>query len=156
MDIFVELALNYGIFLLLLVVGFSFGVIAESRHFKSIREREAQLRHIPAITFEKLPADWRPVSGGLVAGNVVVSLDHFKRFLAGLRAIFGGRIRAYEPLMDRGRREAVLRMKQQAVEMGYNAVLNTRLETSALARASGQGTAGVEVLAFGTGIHLDR
>jgi len=79
---------------------------------------------------------------------------YFKRFLATLRALVGGRIKAYEPLLDRARREALLRMTEAAVSGGYDAVLNVRLETSRLAsaRQDGKGTAGVEMLAFGTAI----
>ena len=109
---------------------------------------------MPAITFEEPPADWRIDSSGLVAGNVVVSLDYFKRFAASLRVIIGGRVRAFEPLLDRGRREALLRMKQQASEQGFDAVINVRLETSRIANADGNTTAGVEMLAYGTGIRL--
>ncbi len=156
MEVWIELLANYGLVLVLLGVGFSFGRIAEARHFRSIRAREGQLRNVTAITCENLPAQWSANSGGLVSGSVVISLDYFKRFLAGFRAIFGGRIRAYEPLMERGRREALVRMKQLAADMGYDAIINVRLETSTLARASGQGTAGVEVLAFGTGIRFER
>ena len=35
-------------------------------------------------------------------GNVVVSVDYFKRFVAHLRMIFGGRVHTYESLLDRG------------------------------------------------------
>ena len=66
---------------------------------------------------------------------MVVSLDYFKRFAAALRIIFGGRIKAFEPLMDRGRREAILRMKQDAVAAGYDAIINVRLATSRIAPA---------------------
>ena len=93
---------------------------------------------------------------GLVQGNVVISLDYFKRFIAGLRMLFGGRIKTYEPLLDRARREAVLRMIEEAKRDGYDAVVNVRLETSRLAsaRADGKGVAGVEILAFGTALKL--
>jgi uncharacterized protein YbjQ (UPF0145 family) len=92
----------------------------------------------------------------MVAGNVVVSLDYFKRFLASLRNLVGGRVGSYETLLDRARREAVLRLKQQAMQRGYGAVINLRLETTRMANASrgGKGTAGIEVLAFGTGLKL--
>ncbi len=43
-------------------------------------------------------------------------------------------------------------MKQQAVERGYDAVINIRMETSRLASPSGKGNTGVEVLAFGTAV----
>ena len=51
-------------------------------------------------------------------------------------------------------REAVRRMKEQAIAGGYDAVVNVRLETSRMASAfgNGQGTAGIEILAFGTAI----
>ena len=71
--------------------------------------------------------------------------------------LIGGRIKTYEPLLDRARREAVLRMTEEAQRLGYDAVINVRLETSRLAnaRSNGQGIAGVEMLAFGTAIKLD-
>mgnify|MGYP002527674596 CR=1 FL=1 len=72
------------------------------------------------------------------------------------RAFVGGRITVFEPLLDRARREAVLRMKNAAQAGGYDAVINTRLETSRLASSgqNGKGTAGVEILAFGTAVKL--
>jgi uncharacterized protein YbjQ (UPF0145 family) len=91
----------------------------------------------------------------MLTGNVVVSVDYFKRFLSGLRMIFGGRVKAYESLLDRARREALLRLKETTVENGYHALINVRLETSRMANARGaEGTAGVEVLAFGTALKL--
>ena len=84
----------------------------------------------------------------------MVSHDYFKNFLAQLRMMIGGRIKSYEPLLDRARREAVLRMKEQALARGHNRVVNMRLETSRLAnsRRGGKRTAGVEVLAYGTAL----
>ena len=146
--------------LVLLLVAFFIGEWLERRHYKSIREREQKLKRLPAITVEEMPTPtgWEHDRCGLVTGHVVVSVDHFKRFVAGLRSIFGGRLRSYETLMDRARREAVLRMKHEAGRNGYHAVVNVRLETSALAKSSRQNkkTAGVEVLAFGTGIRMRR
>ena len=95
---------------------------------------------------------------GVVSGSVVISVDYFKRFLAGLRTIVGGRVTSYESLLDRARREAILRCKEAARERGYQAVVNLRLETTRVSRASrdSSATAGVEVLAFGTGLELRR
>ena len=93
---------------------------------------------------------------GVVSGNIVVSLDYSKRVIAGLRALVGGRVKTYEPLRDRARREALLRMVEEARDLGYDAVFNVRLETSRLANSTGEGnrTAGVEMLAFGTAVKL--
>ena len=65
---------------------------------------------------------------------------------------------SYESLLDRGRREAILRLKEAAFERGYNAVINVRLETSRLASSNrkGEGTAGVEILAFGTAVKFAK
>ncbi|HBC56355.1 MAG TPA: YbjQ family protein, partial [Gammaproteobacteria bacterium] len=93
----------------------------------------------------------------LVKGNVVISLDYFKRFIAGLRMLFGGRLVAYEPLLDRARREAILRMKAQAKTKGCDMIINFRMETSRLANDNQQrnnNTAGVEILVYGTAIKL--
>lgn len=150
MEIFVQWAFT----LFMLVAAYFTGSIAERRHFESIRAREQQFRQMLITTLRKVPAGLEVERAALVSGSVVISLDYFKRFLAGLRAIIGGRIKAYEPLMDRARREAVLRMREDAREHGFDMVINVRLETSRLASAgnNGRGTAGVEIFAFGTGL----
>ncbi len=138
----------------LLALGFFAGTAVEKKHFRDIRRREAELSQLLAVNFRKLPTGWQAADARLVTGSVVVSLDYFKRFLAGLRGIIGGRVKSYEPLLDRGRREAMLRMKEAARAAGCNAVLNVRLQTSTLAsgRRDGKGVAGIEILAFGTAI----
>lgn len=143
-----------------LVVAFFVGEWIERRHYKSIRSRERRWARLPVLTLRSLPnpRGWSPERSGLVTGHTVVSVDYFKRFLASLRGIFGGRVRSYESLMDRARREAILRLKEMAMRQGYHAVVNVRLETSTLARSTrkNKGTAGVEVLAFGTGIRMSK
>lgn len=141
-------------FAVFLVVGYISGSITERRHFASLREREADTRDMVVITFPTPPSDWTLHDPTLVCGSVVISLDYFKRFLAGLKTLVGGRITPYEPLLDRARREALMRMKQTARARGYATVINVRLETSCLSRASSEkSVAGVEVLAFGTAVN---
>lgn len=137
-----------------LVFAYFIGNLLEKNHFKSIREREAETRGFPVVTFDTLPEAWNVNRAEMVTGSIVVSLDYFKRVIAWLRGIVGGRIKTYEPLLDRARREAVLRMIESARSQGYDAVLNVRLETSRLANArrDGKGIAGVEMLAFGTAV----
>ena len=142
--------------LFLLLLGFFIGIRLESNHYKSIRDRELAMRDLVAINFSRLPFDIEVEKAEMVTGSVVVSLDYFKRFLAQLRAVVGGRIKSYEPLLDRARREAVLRMKEQALASGHNRVVNMRQETIRLANSRGGGkrTAGVEVLAYGTALSV--
>ncbi len=130
----------------------------ERRHLKSLLLLESGSADILAVTIEDLPAGWQVESSDLVIGNVVISQDYFKRFAAGIKGIFGGNIRVLEPLLERARREAVLRMKNEARAYGHDVIINVRIETSPLAssRGDGQGTAGVEIVAFGTAISLDK
>lgn len=150
--------IEVGLPLLLLVTTFVSGRWVERRHYRDIRRREVGLRGLPAVTFRSVPKAWAVEESELVIGSVVVSVDHFKRFLAGLRQIFGGRVKSYESLMDRARREALLRCKEAAQAKGFQAVMNVRIETARLAssRRQGKATAGVEVMAFGTGLRLKR
>ena len=141
------------------LLGFAYfvGSWIERRHYAQIRRREAEARTFPATTFRRIPAGWETLDSALVTANVVISVDYFKRFLAGLRALFGGRIKSYETLIDRARREALLRLKEVADARGYHALVNVRLYTSRLANSrNSEGTAGLEVLAAGTGLRLRR
>jgi uncharacterized protein YbjQ (UPF0145 family) len=155
MDPFVEVSVQFGLPLALLVLAYFTGTAFERRHYASIRKRESRWRSLPAVTFRSVPPGWKVTECTLTTGSVVISVDYFKRFLSGLRMIFGGRVKSYETLLDRARREALLRLKEDAVERGCHAVLNVRLETCRLANArNSERIAGLEVLAFGTGVKL--
>ncbi|MGK0441138.1 MAG: hypothetical protein ACJA0N_000934 [Pseudohongiellaceae bacterium] len=140
------------IFFTLLSLGYFFGRIAEKKHFKSIFEREEQYRNL--LTFsERLPnPGLGPIKTTLVGGNVVISIDYFKRIAAGLRSIIGGRITAYETLIERARREAILRMKEQAHQLGAIQIINVKLETASITKGKKQQVGCVEVYAYGTAL----
>ena len=150
----ISMFVNFGLPILILILAYFIGSWIEKKHFENIRRREADARNFPVVSFRTMPEDWNVGSSTLVAGNIVVSLDYFKRVIASLKGLIGGRIKTYEPLLDRARREAVLRMIESARSQGYDAVINVRLETSRLANArrDGKGIAGVEMLAYGTAI----
>lgn len=139
------------LFLVLLLLGYVFGQRAEKRHFRSIIEREKQLRDILVFSERRIP-DEDKLDGTLVCGSVVVSVDFFKRFVAGLRTLVGGRVSAYESLLERARREAILRMKEEARRSGAKSVWNTRLETASIYKGAQQSIGAVEVLAYGTAV----
>lgn len=134
----------------LLALGYGFGRYAESRHYASIREREKQLNSIPAIASRIPPTTDVSYDSQLVAGSVVISIDYFKRFIAGLRNLVGGRVTSYESLIDRARREAILRMKENAKNLNAEMVFNIKLETASIHKGAKNGIGSVEVLAYGT------
>ncbi len=130
------------------------GTLIERRHLRKLLLLESGSRGVLALTIEDYPPEWQVESCDLVMGNVVISQDYYKRFAAGIKGIFGGNIRVLEPLLERARREALIRMKALAHARGYDTIINVRIETSRLANArrDGKGTAGVEILAYGTAI----
>lgn len=145
---------DLAVFLILLSLGYIFGTLAERSHYASIRRRERQLLNLPALTLRTLPKTGRIVrETRLVTGNTVVVMDYLKRFLASLKMIFGGRVSSYESLLDRARREALLRMKAEA--KGADMILNVRIETSTIGKeASQQRSMGsIEALAYGTAVY---
>ena len=88
----------------------------------------------------------------LVQGSAVISVDYFKRILAALRNIFGGTIRSYETLVDRARREAILRLKESA-PAGTMIIINVRIETSTIGKNTHEKSVScVEALAYGTAL----
>ncbi|MGM0563906.1 MAG: YbjQ family protein [Pseudomonadota bacterium] len=142
--------IQLGIIVLLLLLGYSFGRLNEKRHYKSIRESEAELRGTLVINERFPPPQWHRHEQQLVMGNVVISVDYFKTFIAGLRNLVGGHITAYESLLDRARREAVIRMQRDAEARGAEAILNMRFVTCQVSGNAGQGIGSIEVLAYGT------
>jgi uncharacterized protein YbjQ (UPF0145 family) len=140
------------VFFTLLALGYGFGRRAESNHFKSIIDREKQLQGLLTYSERMLPSGLPPVETLLVGGNVVIAVDYFKRFVAGLRGIVGGRVSAYESLLERARREALLRMKTEAQALGATMVVNVKLETASISRGRKQQIGSVEVYAYGTAL----
>jgi len=145
-----QLLINIGYLLVLLSLGYVFGRRAESKHYKDIQRREKLLLALPTVSSEQPLGDITVSNSQLVRGSVVISVDYFKRMLAGLRAFFGGEVQAYETLLDRARREAILRMKESAPNAAQ--IINLRVETSSIYRGA-QSIGSVEVLAFGTAIY---
>ncbi|MCB4358371.1 YbjQ family protein [Quatrionicoccus australiensis] len=138
-------------FLILLGCGYVFGQLAEKRHFRSIIAREAELQDLLCFSERNIPAA-HTGDAALVCGSVVISIDYFKRFVAGLRNFIGGRVSSYESLLERARREAMLRMKEEARARGASSVWNVRLETASISKDNDQTIGAVEVVAYGTAV----
>ncbi|MFG6414420.1 YbjQ family protein [Roseateles sp. DC23W] len=140
---------NLWVLLVPLVLGYVVGRVLERRHYRSIREREQALRHVVALNTRYVPDGVTAGSAQLVTGAVVISSDYFKTFVAGFRSFFGGRFRGYETLLERARREALLRLKAQAEAAGSRLVIGVRFQSTTIA---GSSTPSVEILAFGTAL----
>ncbi|MBW4651861.1 MAG: YbjQ family protein [Kaiparowitsia implicata GSE-PSE-MK54-09C] len=147
-----ETVVQVGLFIGLLILGLSAGSMIENQHFASLHNREQQSRHLSTVNFgckHPLPDT---VEAQMFIGSVVISSDYFKSTIGSLISLFGGRLTVFETLLERGRREAVLRMKEQAIAWGATQILNVRLETSELNKDGRNPITAIEVIAYGTGI----
>ena len=136
----------------LLVIGVFFGTRAQKQHIAAMERREADLSHIIVTNLKTLPAtDKQPL---LVTGSVVIAFDYFRRFVAGIVMLVGGRITMYEDMLERARRQALLRLLEEAEAAGAKEVHNIRFEFSRVgssARGANVG-GGAELLAYGTAL----
>lgn len=134
--------------------GYLIGGVLEKKHYRSIQEREEATLNVPISTRKslELQEEVRVKQAELAYGSIVVSVDQFKRFLAGLRNFFGGEVSSYASLIDRARREAFLRMKESHPSADF--FINCRLETATLSNGKGKTVGTVEVLAYGTAVYL--
>ena len=126
-----ELILGFGAVLFFLFLGLIVGGINERNHFRQLDMREAQTRDILVTQLKSFPAATAVErTPRMLVAEVVISSDYLKSFLAGIRNIFGGEVRSFQTMLERARREALQRMKEEARQMGYNAICNVRLETA--------------------------
>jgi uncharacterized protein YbjQ (UPF0145 family) len=149
-ETWLQLAITYGSAAVLIVIAYFIGSWIERRHFRRIIEREDELRDVLAFAIRRAPKDLSLSDPKLVTGSAVISVDYFKKFAAGLRGIVGGRIGTYESLYERARREAILRMKDEATRQGSNVILNVKLESARIYAGGRRATVSVEALAYGT------
>lgn len=140
-----NLFFQIGIFLILFAVGWGFGRHVEQKHLIALDQEEQRLSYIQLESNRFTPVE---AFGQLVSSNVVISHDYFKYVVASIQNFLGGRLTSYETVVDRARREAVIRLKQEAERLGATQVLGLRLQTTEMGMQGGM----VEVFAYGTAI----
>ena len=105
--------------------------------------------HQMVTTAFELP-NYRVVQNlGVVRGIVVRSRNIFATIGAGLQTIVGGNITVWTTLCEQTRNDAFEIMIQHATEIGANAVIGARYDTTELS----QGV--TEVLAYGTAVIVE-
>ncbi len=132
------------IWLVLIVIGWYFGTRAERGHLKSLMTDEQKYQHIQ-VSSERFYEPKGVNESILVVGSVVIAQDKFKQVVAAILSLFGKNLTVYETLLDRARREAVVRAKRQADDAGCRALYGLRFEMTEV-----QG--GVEILAYGVAV----
>ena len=127
------LAFYIGLPLVLLAVQWLIGGAIERRHLKLLATRERMLDGFLVTSLKKPQSAATSRPPMLVTSEAVISSDYFKNWLFGFVAFFGGESKTFTRLFDRARREATLRMIDQARHAGYNAICNVRYESADIA-----------------------
>lgn len=103
-------------------------------------------RRIPVYTTTDAPAGYRVERTiGLCWGVAVRARDIVNSTVAGFRTIAGGAIPEFVELAETTRAEALLRLEEHAVQMGANAVIGARFDSTSVPPAS-------EIFAYGTAV----
>jgi len=142
--------INYAPFILLFAAGWFFGSRHERQHLAQLSIAEQELSHI-MVSSERfyVPKLVAHTEGELVLGSVVIAQDYFKMIIARVLSIFGKNLTTYETLLDRARREALVRMRTEAQAKGYNHIYGLRLEVSNINQLGSM----VEAIAYGTAVN---
>ncbi len=144
-----QMLINYAPLVVLFVVGWFFGARHERQHLARLLISEKELAHI-VVSTERFyqPKMTTGSEGELVLGSVVIAQDYFKMVIARVMSLFGLNLTTYETLLDRARREAVVRMRTQAQAKGYNHIYGLRFEVSNINQLGSM----VEAIAYGTAV----
>ncbi|NLF19677.1 MAG: YbjQ family protein [Lentisphaerae bacterium] len=142
--------------ILILLIGWAIGRRREQAHLVELDRREAAMAGVLVSSLGSLPGLTAAAEPRLVVAEVVIASDAMKSWLSGWQNLFGGEMKSYVALQSRARREVRLRLIEQAVAAGCNAVGNIRLEGvdimgAALAgRGNRKAAAAVALVASGT------
>ena len=102
------------------------------------------LTNIEAVPGKKIVAHY-----GLVSGSTVRAKHVGRDIMASLKNIVGGELKGYTELLEDAREQARARMIQQAKELGANAVINVRFNTSSVAQGAS------ELYIYGTAVRVE-
>ena len=94
----------------------------------------------------------------LVMSSISVGPSWWQMMLGGWKNFFGGRIESYDKMLGYGRRKVLHDMRVQALQQGFDEIINVRVETSMVTKKSQRDdkTAGYEFIAYGTAIKYSR
>ncbi|HLR63972.1 MAG TPA: YbjQ family protein [Pseudogracilibacillus sp.] len=101
------------------------------------------------VTTNDIPGKTITKVHGLVQGSTVQSKHIGRDIGASFKTLVGGEIRGYSELMLEARAEAKNRMVMEAKQLGANAIIGMRYQTSQVMQAAS------EVIAYGTAVTIE-
>jgi uncharacterized protein YbjQ (UPF0145 family) len=119
-----------------------------------IEEKSLEGRANPVTNLSK-PSQARQIeSSSLVMESISVGPSWWQMLIGGIKNLFGGRIHSYDKVLAYGRRVIIHRLRVQAIQSGFDEVINLRVETAMISKKSkgDDKTAAYEFTAYGTAI----
>lgn len=98
---------------------------------------------------EEIPGKTIVEHYGLVTGSTVRAKHFGRDLMAGLKNLVGGELKGYTELLEEARNESKERMIAQARELGANAIVNVRFNTSSIAQGAS------ELYIYGTAVRVE-
>jgi uncharacterized protein YbjQ (UPF0145 family) len=86
---------------------------------------------------------------GVVSGSTVRAKHIGRDFMASLKNMVGGELKAYTELLQDSRKQATERMTAEAEQLGANAIVNVRYATSSVAQGAS------ELYVYGTAVRVE-
>jgi uncharacterized protein YbjQ (UPF0145 family) len=118
-------------------------------------EEKALVGRVNPVTNLSQPSQARQVdSSSLIMESISVGPSWWQMLMGGIKGIFGGKIHSYDKMLTYGRRVVIHRLRVQAIQSGFDEVINLRVETSMISKKSKRDdkTAAYEFTAYGTAI----
>lgn len=140
------------VFLVLVIIGYFRGRRNEQEHLISLHQEEQAVKDVMIFATRYPDTSAGKCDPVLVSGSAVVSSDYFRFLIANLRKFLGGSYSAYESLNERARRQAIVRMKQEARKNHADRIFNMRVNTSRISHPREGGTPQIEVHVYGTAL----
>lgn len=105
-----------------------------------------RIEEFPVSTANSIPGMKVEKTVGFVYGLTVRSRGLGGQIGAGIRSVFGGEIKEYVTMMEETRNEALHRMILHAEEIGANAIIGARFDSTEISDIM------QEILAYGTAV----
>ena len=113
----------------------------------------------PLNNFSKPSQTGDVESSMLVMSSISVGPSWWQMSIGWWKNFFGGEIKSFDKMLVYGRRLVMHRMRKEALQNGFDEVINVRVETAMLTKSSGSKndrTAAYEFIAYGTAIKYVR
>lgn len=120
------------------------------RHEQSLALRE-KMDHRPLITtLPDIPDGYGDPA--MICASAIISHAKVRSFPIIIHSLIGGNIRTLEHTLNRARREALLRLEEEALSRRADMVVNLRFTSHGIGLKNGNNLA-VEIVACGTALH---